>query len=286
MTATLDRPPRRRRGMAPRQEPIARRPVAEAPTKRRLRFFPILLVLAGILVLLYPVAATQYNNQIQQEMAHKYRNDVQAAAPADLSAELADAQAYNDSLHGGIPILDPWLLDVARDPGSDEYKRYASQLDVFDVMARVKVPSVGIDLPVRHGTDEDAIANGAGHLYGTSLPIGGLGTHSVLTSHTGMPNATLFDPLIDVKEGDLLLVEVLGETLAYEVDQIKIVLPNEISDLSSEPGHDYLTVFTCTPYAVNTHRLLVRGERVPYTPEIQQISEESDSGIQMQPWMW
>ncbi len=126
-----------------------------------------------------------------------------------------------------------------------------------------------------------------GHLYGTSLPVGGTGTHSVLTSHTGMASATLFDHLVDVKEGDLMFIEVLGETLAYRVDQIKVILPNEISDLTTIEGHDYLTLFTCTPYAVNTHRLLVRGERVPYTPEVAEAAEAAEvSPFKIEPWMW
>ena len=119
------------------------------------------------------------------------------------------------------------------------------------------------------------------------LTVGGLGTHAVLTSHTGMSSATLFDHLIDVKEGDLILVEVMGETLAYRVDQIKVVLPNEISDLTTVEGHDYLTLFTCTPYAVNSHRLLVRGERVEYTPEIAEAVEQAKPPVfQMETWMW
>ena len=150
------------------------------------------------------------------------------------------------------------------------------------------VPSVNIDLPIYHGTTDDVIAKGVGHLYGTSLPVGGMDTHAVLTSHTGMASATLFDHLDKVTEGDLMFIEVAGETLAYRVDQIKIILPNEISDLTKAEGHDYLTLFTCTPYSVNTHRLLVRGERVPYTPEVAEVAEQAAERpvFVMEPWMW
>ncbi len=113
-------------------------------------------------------------------------------------------------------------------------------------------------------------------------------THAVLTSHTGMASATLFDHLDEVVEGDLMFVEVAGETLAYRVDQIKIILPNELDDLTKVVGHDYLTLFTCTPYSVNTHRLLVRGERVPYTPEVAEVAEQAAERpvFVMEPWMW
>lgn len=152
-------------------------------------------------------------------------------------------------------------------------------------MARVRVPQVGINLPVYHGTTDDVIAKGAGHLYGTSLPVGGESAHAVLTSHTGMSDATLFDNLKDVKVGDLMFVDVMGETLAYKVDQIKVVLPHEIEDLTTIPGKDYLTLFTCTPYAVNTHRLLVRGERVEWSEEVAAVAE-TETGLQIQPWMY
>lgn len=250
------------------------------------RFLPVLLVLAGIMILLYPIAATQYNNFKQRQFSDQYSNEVAQLPDTRLGPELDAARDYNSRL-SGVPILDPWLLKVSQDPGSEPYMDYASQLDLTNVMARVRVPSAKIDVPVYHGTTDDVLAKGAGHLYGTSLPVGGPGTHAVLTSHTGLPNATLFDHLIDVKEGDLILVEVLGETLAYRVDQIKIVLPNEIGDLKAEPGEDHLTLFTCTPYAINTHRLLVRGERVDYTPEIAEIAEQpKPSPFQMETWMW
>ena len=263
-------------------EPVQR------PKRGRLRtLLPMLLILAGVVVLLYPVVATQYNNVKQHEFAQKYNHDVEALPPAFRQQELDAARDYNTSLIG-VPILDPYLLKLADDPGSAQWRRYADQLDESETMARVRVPSVKIDLPVRHGTSDEVIAAGAGHLYGTSLPVGGTSTHSVLTSHTGMADATLFDHLIDVRQGDLMFIDVMGETLAYKVDQIKVILPDQIQDLATVKGHDYLTLFTCTPYAVNSHRLLVRGERVPYTPEVaEQAAADSDvSPIKLESWMW
>lgn len=257
----------------------------EVVKKRPDRLIPLLIVLIGVLVVLYPVVATQYNNFKQHRFAVEYNSDILNIPDDRLAQGLASARAYNDSIVG-IPILDPYLEEVQQ-PESSEFARYLDQLSASDVMARVRVPSAGIDLPVRHGTSESSIRNGAGHLYGTSLPVGGLGTHAVITSHTGMSSATLFDHLVDVKEGDLILIDVYGETLAYAVDQIKVVLPDEIGDLVPVTDHDYLTLFTCTPYAVNSHRLLVRAERTEWTPEVEAASEASDAWIpRLEWWMW
>lgn len=230
---------------------------------RRGRHMAALIVMLGVAVLLYPVVATEFNNRKQREFAEQYNHQVAAADPGKLSALLAQAREYNTAL-AGIPILDPWLTKVSRDPRSAAYQDYLSRLSGLSAMARVRVPSIGVDLPIYHGTSEDTLAKGVGHLYGTALPVGGSGLHSVLTSHTGLSNATLLDHLIDVKEGDRIFVDVAGQTLAYEVDQITIVLPNQIDDLKPVAGADLITLFTCTPYAVNSHRLLVRGHRVPF----------------------
>lgn len=247
---------------------------------------PVMLVLLGVGVLVYPVVATQYNNVKQREFAQAYQHQVAAIEPATLSAQLESARAYNSTLTG-VPILDPWLTKVSGTPNSGPYTEYLGQLSALDAMARVRVPSIGVDLPVYHGTSDEVIARGLGHLYGTSLPVGGEGTHTVLTSHTGMSNATLLDHLIDLKEGDHFFFDVAGETLAYEVDQIKVVLPTEIKDLVAEPGKDQATLFTCTPYAVNSHRLLVRGHRVPFEGAVAaQAQEQAAPTFVMETWMY
>lgn len=267
------------------EPPVRARRVAKIGGRWQ-QLIPLVLMLAGVITLLYPVMATQFNNVKQREFAQQYNRDVAQADPIDLSADLESARDYNSTLEG-VPILDPWLIRVAGPPESGPYAIYESKLERFSAMARVRVPSVDIDLPIYHGTTDDVIAKGVGHLYGTSLPVGGIDTHAVLTSHTGMASATLFDHLDKIAEGDLMFIEVAGETLAYRVDQIKIILPNEISDLTTVEGHDYLTLFTCTPYAVNTHRLLVRGERVPYTPEVAAEAEAVEPAVfVMETWMW
>ena len=281
------------RGLATRPRGRHRRSYVQAAgrratrrVQRRRQIVPILLVLLGISTMVYPVVASQYNNVKQREFAQSYHAAAQAANPADLSASLASARAYNSTLQG-VPILDPWLTKVNGPPSSGPYSTYLSQLSDLGAMARVRVPSAKIDLPVYHGTSDDTIAKGVGHLYGTSLPVGGAGTHTVLTSHTGMSNATLLDHLIDVKQGDLFFIDVAGETLAYEVDQIKVVLPTEIKDLIAEPGQDLATLFTCTPYAVNSHRLLVRGHRVPFEGKVAEVAKAAEEpGFVMETWMW
>ncbi|OCL37086.1 hypothetical protein BCR15_11490 [Tessaracoccus lapidicaptus] len=270
------------------QVPPQEAPRRAASTRRGASgiLIPLLIVLAGVLVLTYPILATQYNNYKQREFALEYNNEVQKADPVDLSADLAAAEEYNSRIEG-VPILDPWLTHVSADPRSTAYREYLGLLSDFSVMARVRVPSVNIDLPVEHGTTDAVIGRAAGHLYGTSLPVGGESTHSVLTTHTGMATATLFDHLIDVEEGDLVFVDVYGQTLAYEVDQIKVVLPNEVEDLTVVQGEDLLTLFTCTPYAVNTHRLLVRGHRVDYIPpraDDSPLGDLADTFV-LEPWM-
>lgn len=244
----------------------------------------VLLVLVGVIVLLYPVLATQFNNAHQREFASEYNREVEQVAPHDLADDLERARAYNATLTG-VPILDPWLVRVSGDPNSPAYREYLGELARFSVMGRVRVPSAMIDLPIAHGTSDEVIARGAGHLYGTALPVGGKGTHAVLTSHTGMATATLFDHLTDVREGDLMFLDVNGKTLAYEVDQITVVLPNQIDDLKVVKGKDLLTLFTCTPYGINTHRLLVRGHRVPFVPEVA-AAELQTSGPVLEPWMY
>ncbi|MGV9216344.1 class C sortase [Arcanobacterium canis] len=256
-----------------------------APKSINPRWIAISVVLLGILVMLYPVVSTNYNNIRQREFAAKYGIQVAQLDDSKKKSALDVAREYNKKLPG-VPILDPYLSDVAN-PASKAYEEYRSQLSATgDIMARVRVPQVGIDLPVRHDTQPDVIGSGAGHLYGTSLPVGGESTHSVLTSHTGLTSATLFDNLKEVRRGDLMFVDVLGKTLAYKVNQIKVVLPDEISDLKAEAGHDYLTLFTCTPYSVNTHRLLVRGERVPFEGAVAEAAKDYSSSFVIQNWMW
>jgi sortase A len=218
------------------------------------------LVLLGAVVAAYPVAATFYNNQLLADRAGQYSSQVLAANPQTLQDALTRARAYNATL-GSVPIGDPW---TGTDPTlTTSYQSYLHQLDQFDAMARVKIPAIKVDLPIYHGTSEDALAHGVGHLYGSALPVGGSGTHAVLTGHSSLASATLFEHVSDLRLGDVFTIEVYGETLAYRVDHIATVLPDQTDGLRAVEGHDYVTLITCTPKKVNSHRLLVRAERIP-----------------------
>lgn len=241
--------------------------------QRRRRLFtilpPVLLVL-GILVLLYPVIATYQNNLEQQRIAKAFSAEQTNLGPDVLKDELARADEYNRQA-AEAPILDPWL--ESQRPNTPQYSNYLSRLDVNPVMATVKVPSADISLPIYHGTETSTLEKGVGHLFGTALPVGGEGTHTVLTGHSGLGSATMFDHLNRVKVGDVFYIEVLGRHLKYKVTDIRTVLPNETESLNKVAGKDLATLITCTPYGINTHRLLVTGERVPMDDE--QVAAES-----------
>lgn len=241
--------------------------------QRRHRLFtilpPVLLVL-GILVLLYPVVATYQNNLEQQRIAKAFSAEQTNLGPDVLKDELTRADEYNRHA-AEAPILDPWL--ESQRPNTPQYSNYLSQLNVNPVMATVKVPSADISLPIYHGTETSTLEKGVGHLFGTALPVGGEGTHTVLTGHSGLGSATMFDHLNRVKVGDVFYIEVLGRHLKYKVTDIRTVLPNETESLNKVAGKDLATLITCTPYGINTHRLLVTGERVPM--DDQQVAAES-----------
>lgn len=224
---------------------------------------PLVLVLLGVAVLLYPVLATQHNNADQQRLADMYTARMEAVGPDLLGQEIASAEAYNTNLESS-PILDPWL--ESQRPDTPRYQDYLRELDVDEVMGRVTIPSIHVDLPIYHGTQPSTLNKGIGHLFGTSLPVGGASTHSVITGHTGLGTATMFDNLVDLTKDDVFYVSVAGRTLRYQVVDIQVVLPTETQSLEEAPGRDLVTLITCTPYGVNSHRLLVTGERVPADP--------------------
>ncbi|WP_366180850.1 class C sortase [Actinomyces timonensis] len=231
--------------------------------RRLMTALPVLLVLIGVGVLIYPVVATQHNNADQQRLAEMYASHVEESGEDVIAQQRAAAEEYNAHRESS-PVLDPWL--ESQRPDTPQYQEYLSQLNLDEAMGRIVIPSIHSDLPIYHGTQSDTLAKGVGHLFGTSLPIGGASTHSVLTGHTGLGTATLFDHLTDLKKGDSFYVFVLGKTLKYEVADIRVVLPSETESLNQVPGRDLVTLITCTPYGVNTHRLLVTGERVPMDP--------------------
>jgi len=250
--------------------------------ERFLTWLPLVLVLVGVAVLLYPVMATQHNNDEQQRLAEMYTASVDSAGPEAVAAERASAETYNNNLESA-PILDPWL--ESQRPDTPQYQAYLHEMDIDPVMARIVIPSIHVSLPIYHGTDSRTLTEGVGHLFGTSLPIGGPSTHSVLTGHTGLSTATMFDNLNQLKKGDVFYVSSLGQTLKYEVNDITVVKPEETDSLRKVPGRDLVTLITCTPYGVNSHRLLVTGERVPMDPTAAAAEEAKALPAPMQTWM-
>ncbi|MCD8015085.1 MAG: class C sortase [Lachnospiraceae bacterium] len=228
-------------------------------------------ILAGGGLMLYPFAANYVFEHRQASLIRTYENVVGETKEERVAALLAEANEYNESLlRGNVRLHDPFTEEVG---GYDE-EDYFSLLDVdgTGVMGYVSVPCIEVFLPVYHGTSEMALKNGIGHLEGTSLPVGGSGTHAVLTGHTGLSDSKLFTDLILLEEGDLFFVTVLGETLAYEVDQILVVEPDDTTALGIMKGEDYCTLLTCTPYGINSQRLLVRGKRTEYEAAIKEAA--------------
>ncbi|ODS20036.1 class C sortase [Corynebacterium diphtheriae] len=242
---------------------------------------PALIILVGISVLLYPVVSTQWNNYVQRKVVEDYQSQLQDSPVEELNAALDAAREYNETSVGG-PILDPWLARVSED--NLDYQHYMEQLSGLPAMSQVSIPSIDSSLPVYHGTTEEVLQKGLGHLYGTSLPVGGEGTHSVITGHTGLTTSTMWDNLIDMKEGDAVYVNTFGQKMKYQVTSTEVVLPHETESLAQQPDKDLITLITCTPYGVNSHRLLVHAERVPLDPEDEAAFNQKNAILQW--WMW
>lgn len=230
------------------------------------RILIVVIAVLGIGILLYPTAAAWFSDRFHANEISGYADSVKSLAPEKSDAILESARRYNAELPAG-PLRDPYTLNEngekeAIGSGSEAYKE-TLEVDAEGVMGTLSIPSIKVNLPIFHGTDEDVLAKGVGHLFGSSLPIGGVGTHSVLTAHSGFVNATLFNNLHDVKLGDVFSTSVLNQTIYYKVDSIKTVRPGETESLRQVKGQDYMTLITCTPTGVNSHRLLVRGVRIP-----------------------
>lgn len=226
------------------------------------------LFLGGAAVFCYPAISNYLNQKNQTRVVQHYEQTVTAQDDALLAEEWAKAEEYNENL-AGDPVHDPFV------PGSGYAlpDNYLDVLNIDGVMGRITIPKIGVDLPIYHGTDAETLEKGVGHIESTSLPIGGEYRHAVLTGHRGLPSAELFTRLDELEPGDQFYLHVLDATLAYQVDQILTVEPQGLETLVAEPGQDYVTLVTCTPYGINTHRMLVRGTRVPYVPEAEQSTQ-------------
>ena len=208
-------------------------------------------------LLLYPLMGELLNEKYHSDVETTYTAAIEDTDDAELTAQREAAEQYNAMLSGAT---------ITEGRASAPPLPYAEQLTVGGVMAYVDIPKINVYLPAQHGTGAETLEKSVGHVVGTSLPVGGSSTHAVLSAHSGMASAKLFSDIDQLELGDKFFVHVLGDTLAYEVDSINTVVPTDMSLLQIEEGKDLVTLVTCTPFGINTHRLLVRGHRVPYTP--------------------
>lgn len=223
----------------------------------------VLIFAVGLSVLLYPAVSNYVHQKHQLGVIEDYRKQAEKMSQEQIEALKNDARRYNERL------ADIAINGSASETSSD--LEYQNLLNISgDVMAYITIPVCDISLPIRHGCGEEVLQKSAGHIPESSLPIGGENTHAVITAHRGLPSAKLFTNIDSLKEGDLFFIHGVDETLAYKVDQIKVVLPDDISYLQITPGKDYVTLVTCTPYGINTHRLIVRGERTEYIREVEE----------------
>lgn len=229
-----------------------------------------IVLLAGLAIMLYPTASDYYNSFHQSRAIANYAEEMAHIDPETYERLWREATEYNQKLVGRS---NPFFLSEA------EREEYNSVLNYSGngIMGYISIAKINCELPLYHSTEESVLQIAIGHIEGSSLPVGGESTHCVVSGHRGLPSAKLFSNLDLLEPGDTFVVQVLDETLTYEVDQIRTVMPDEVQDLYIEKGRDYFTLVTCTPYGINTHRLLVRGHRVPNAAEALSIRVTADA---------
>lgn len=239
--------------------------------------------LASICIMLYPAVSSYVNEKYRSEIHTAYEEVIEQADSTELLQAKELAVAYNQSIIPGTAMGNAYSHEALLAASED----YDAQLNLTGdgLMGYVEVPKINVNLPIYHGTNPETLDRGVGHLLGSSLPVGGESTHTILTGHSGMASQRLFTDLEQLEMGDVFYVHVLGETLAYQVDSINTVLPYDTSLLGISQGEDYCTLVTCTPVTVNTHRLLVRGTRIPYE-EAQEVQEEIEITEEPQTSNW
>ena len=220
-------------------------------------------------LLLYPLVGELLSEKYHSDVETSYTAAIEDTDDAELTAQREAAEQYNAMLSGAT---------ITEGGASAPPLPYAEQLTVGGVMAYVDIPKINVYLPAQHGTGAETLEKSVGHVVGTSLPVGGISTHAVLSAHSGMASSKLFSDIDQLTEGDVFYIHVLGEVLAYKVDAIHTVLPSDTSLLQIEDGKDLVTLVTCTPFGINTHRLLVRGHRIPYTPE-QEVADAGEKPV-------
>ena len=243
--------------------------------KRVRDILPLLVILAGLLVLLYPTISNFLVEQNASRAVASYDATAVDMGQEQREQMLADARAYNDVLAASSGVGTP--ASEGGEPAQvGETLAYEDLLNLNGngMMGYIIIPKMNVELPIYHGVSERVLQSGVGHMESSSLPVGGESTHAALSGHRGLPSAKLFTDLDQMEEGDQFYIKILGETLAYEVHSIETVLPTETESLAIQPGEDLVTLITCTPYGINSHRLLVHAHRIPYVPEME---DEIDS---------
>ncbi|MDQ0361221.1 class C sortase [Breznakia pachnodae] len=238
------------------------------------KILTICLLLIGIGVLAYPVVSNYIYELNGSFLIDDYSQSVSEESSEEIEAMWKEAYEYNENLLGS-PVKDPFI----EGSGVTMPNNYSEILNVNGMMGSVKIPKISVDLPIYHTTKESVLKKGVGHLEGSTLPVGGEGTHAVLTGHTGLSNAKLFTDLDLLEEGDMFYLYILDDVLAYEIDEITVIDPEDTQKIKRVDGEDYVTLLTCTPYGVNSHRLLVRGKRVPYDPEVEKSIDSITSSL-------
>lgn len=246
--------------------------------RKRKTLAPVIIFLIGAGIFFYPAAANGIAIYRQTQMIRSYESRVAETPDQEGERLFEEAETYNENL-AGDPVHDPFVFNSGY-VLPDNYAKVLN-LDPDGMMGYIEIPRIDVRIPIYHGTDDEVLSRGVGHIEGTSLPIGGAFRHSVLCAHRGLPSAELFSRLDELRKGDLFYIHILEEVHAYQVDQIDTVLPEEIAPyLNAVEGEDWITLMTCTPYGVNTHRLLVRGARTSYLPpqEILEMTEDPGAG--------
>lgn len=223
----------------------------------------LMIFIIGALILLYPMISAVYYDYQSSTDVDTFNKEVKQLKDKEVEARMRKARAYNATLTTNEPLFDTF---TAKEKAQGK-ALYAKMLEVREQIGYVEVPRIHQKLPMFAGTSERVLQKGLGHLENTSLPVGGRSTHTVITGHRGLPDKKLFTDLDKVKKGDKIYVTNIGGVIAYEVDHIEVIQPTEIDKLKIRPGEDRITLLTCTPYMINSHRLLVEGHRIPYTPE-------------------
>ncbi|HFD2049530.1 class C sortase [Clostridium perfringens] len=240
------------------------------------KIYIVLIFILGLSIAFYPLISDQWNKYRANKLIANYDNVVKEIKPDEIKKKIDDARKYNKTLIGGV------VPDAFSVRNGVKDKEYESLLNINNdgIIGSVEIPSIDVNIPIYHYTTDEVLAKGAGHLLGSSLPVGGENSHTVISAHRGLPSAKLFTDLDQLKEGDLFYFHVCGEIFAYKVDQILVVEPEQTSELAIKEGEDLATLFTCTPYSINSHRLLVRGHRVPYDKKEEIQEKEKVKNVQ------